>query len=440
MSVRPLDVFTVRDGKTKSPVSSGDGHLVNYPRLPPIVPLDDVTNRVDPPSYRSLFEVAVTDNSRSTIYREEPPSFWERQGCLCEQNKCIKHLKSVLLFITGLIYTLQGFINIDNCRVESSLPKIIGIEGVSLFAYMIIEIILRSLSNTRYTARRSEEDIYSKQHSYFMYSIFFVTYVIYMYVLWIIGCSLVFEIPEDSIERSRKLADIAYNESWYCEPTFYDSAYYSRIAQTVIMTVIGLIIAYYWIFVNPVENQKFIKNKWKAWFEILDHDRDGVVTEQDMLKINEKLESIRIFLRQRHSPLDPKKMQLWWSSYIFRRGTNQITFEQFANCHGDFNSNYTNSFEFESHVRRCVTDFFDFFSSHEQGRNHMMEDEKFVHFWRIIAGLDESQARDHLIYFPKLLTTGDLMYAWIGLLKETSRFPGTFYQSQAVYRLLKPEK
>lgn len=42
----------------------------------------------DPPSYRSLFEVATTTNSRSPIYQEAPPSFWERQGCLCEKNKC----------------------------------------------------------------------------------------------------------------------------------------------------------------------------------------------------------------------------------------------------------------------------------------------------------------------------------------------------------------
>lgn len=69
-----------------------------------------------------------------------------------------------------------------------------------------------------------------------------------------------------------------------------------------------------------------------------------------------------------------------------------------------------------------------------------MGDEKFVHFWQIIAGIHENQARDQLVYFPKLLTTGDLMFAWIGFLKESSRFPETFYHSQAVYRVLKPEK
>lgn len=172
----------------------------------------------------------------------------------------------------------------------------------------------------------------------------------------------------------------------------------------------------------------------------MDHDKDGVITEHDMMKTNEKLESIRIYLRQRHSPIDPRKAQLWWFSYIFRKGTNGISFEQFANSHDDFNSTYANSFEFESYIRRCITDFFDFFSTHEQGRNHIMEDEKFVNFWHIIAGIPENQARDHLVYFPKLFTTGDLMYAWIGFLKESSRFPGRFYQSQAVYKLLKPDK
>lgn len=436
-----MDVFSVHHGKARNSVSPGDGLLVKYPRLPPIVPVDELTDRVDPPSYRSLFEIATNNNSRSPIYQESPPSFWERQGCLCEKNKCIKNLKSALLFVTGLVYTLQGFINIDNCPLESSLPKVIGIEGVSLFVYMIIQTILHSLSsNTRPTVRRSEEDIYSKQQTYFMFTIFFAIYVVYLYLLWIIGCSLVFELPEDSIDRSRKLAGIALNESWYCDATFYDSAYYSRIVQTIIMVLIGLIILYYWMSVNPSENQKFLKNKWKAWFEILDHDKDGVITEHDMMKTNEKLESIRIYLRQRHSPIDPRKAQLWWFSYIFRKGTNGISFEQFANSHDDFNSTYANSFEFESYIRRCITDFFDFFSTHEQGRNHIMEDEKFVNFWHIIAGIPENQSRDHLVHFPKLLTTGDLMYAWIGFLKESSRFPGKFYQSQAVYKLLKPDK
>ncbi|XP_065929719.1 uncharacterized protein [Magallana gigas] len=118
-----MDVFSVHHGKARNSVSPGDGLLVKYPRLPPIVPVDELTDRVDPPSYRSLFEIATNNNSRSPIYQETPPSFWERQGCLCEKNKCIKNLKSALLFVTGLVYTLQGFINIDNCPLESSLPK-----------------------------------------------------------------------------------------------------------------------------------------------------------------------------------------------------------------------------------------------------------------------------------------------------------------------------
>lgn len=76
-----------------------------------------------------------------------------------------------------------------------------------------------------------------------------------MHLLSSSGCSLVFELPEDSIDRSRKLAGIALNESWYCDATFYDSAYYSRIVQTVIMVLIGLIILYYWMSVNPGESK-----------------------------------------------------------------------------------------------------------------------------------------------------------------------------------------
>lgn len=57
---------------------------------------------------------------------------------------------------------------------------------------MVIEKILHSLSNTRPTVRKSEEDIYSKQHSYFLFTIFFAIYVVYLYVLWIIGKHAVF--------------------------------------------------------------------------------------------------------------------------------------------------------------------------------------------------------------------------------------------------------
>lgn len=115
---------------------------------------------VDPPSYRSLFEIATNNNSRSPIYQETPPSFWERQGCLCEKNKCeyfsqfmnptffsfktdtlktykvycndpllpfftgIKNLKSALLFVTGLVYTLQGEIVFSQNLINVFIKKI----------------------------------------------------------------------------------------------------------------------------------------------------------------------------------------------------------------------------------------------------------------------------------------------------------------------------
>lgn len=103
---------------------------------------------------------------------------------------------TILLLIikhyTGFPFPFVGFVNIEKCPLESSLPKVIGIEGVSLLIYMVIEKILHSLSNTRPTVRKSEEDIYSKQHSYFMFTVFFAIYVVYLYVLWIIGKHVVF--------------------------------------------------------------------------------------------------------------------------------------------------------------------------------------------------------------------------------------------------------
>lgn len=183
-----------------------------------------------------------------------------------------------------------------------------------------------------------------------------------------------------------------------------------------------------------------MKKKWLLWFQILDHDQDGIISQSDVIKTNEKLESIRIYLKQRDVPMDRAKTIAWWKSHVLRRGTNSITFELFANSHDNFNGQYTNSNEFQSAARRCVVEFFDFFSTHEQGRNHPIDDEKFVRFWNMLAGIDEKHARAKLMDFPKLLTTGDLMHAWIGYLQNSNRFQNQFYQSQAVYNVLKREK
>lgn len=39
-----MDVFSVHHGKARNSVSPGDGFLVKYPRLPPIVPVDELTD------------------------------------------------------------------------------------------------------------------------------------------------------------------------------------------------------------------------------------------------------------------------------------------------------------------------------------------------------------------------------------------------------------
>uniref|UniRef100_K1QMV0 Uncharacterized protein n=1 Tax=Magallana gigas TaxID=29159 RepID=K1QMV0_MAGGI len=59
-----MDVFSVHHGKARNSVSPGDGILVKYPRLPPIVPVDELTDRVWTPLHSPE---APIPSSRSAI-------------------------------------------------------------------------------------------------------------------------------------------------------------------------------------------------------------------------------------------------------------------------------------------------------------------------------------------------------------------------------------
>ncbi|XP_061180314.1 uncharacterized protein LOC133188848 [Saccostrea echinata] len=348
----------------------------------------------------------------------------------------MRFLIFALLLGFGILYTYEGITYIDLCPAASSLPLLLGIEGGSLLFYLFLYLVLLPATENRRPVRQSEEDILSKQFNYLIRVVLLFVYITYLYVIWIIGCVQIFEISSDSVNKSREIGSKAKNESWYCDTNFYDVIYYSNICQSVVQSLIGLLVIIFWMS-NPSEKQRFMRMKWKAWFRMLDHDKDGIISQADMNNTNEKLESIRIYLRQRNVPLDPKKSKTWWQTHIFRRGTNSITFDQFCNTHNNFTVQYTESQEFQSAVLRCVTEFFDFFSTHEQGRNHILTDENFVRFWNMLAGIDEKHAREHLMEFPALLSTGDLMLAWMGFLQNTNRFAYKYYESQAVYHILK---
>lgn len=58
-----MDVFTVHGRKARNSVSPGDERLVNYPRLPPILPVDDVTDS-------KLTMIIVMCGSRNIFRRE----------------------------------------------------------------------------------------------------------------------------------------------------------------------------------------------------------------------------------------------------------------------------------------------------------------------------------------------------------------------------------
>ncbi|XP_062571283.1 uncharacterized protein LOC134233336 [Saccostrea cucullata] len=433
MSVQPLDIRTVPGGSGKEVIPPADEGF--YPKLPPITSAQPTGKRPDPPSYISLFLVSPPSNKKASVYEDEPPSFWENGGCLCQKSD-LKYLLLAVVVLFGILYTYEGVTFIDLCPVASSLPLIMGVEGVSLLGFLLLYFFLLPSSENQRKERKSEEDILSKQCHYLIRLVLIFVYITYLYIIWIIGCVQVFEISPDSVDKSKQFGSKAKNESWYCDTEFYDVIYYGNLCQSAVQSLIALIIIIFWMS-NPTEKQRFMKQKWKTWFRMLDHDKDGTISQTDMKRTNEKLESIRIYLRQRTVPLDSKKAATWWTTHIFRRGTNSITFDQFCNTHNNFNVQYTESEDFQSAVRRCVTEFFDFFSTHEQGRNHILTDENFVRFWSMLAGTEEKRAREHLKDFPRLLSTGDLMLAWMGFLQNTNRFAYKYYESQAVYQLLK---
>lgn len=66
--------------------------------------------------------------------------------------------------------------------------------------------------------------------------------------------------------------------------------------------------------------QWFIRRKLRRWAKLLDADQDGVISQDDMMKTNEKLERLRKLVGARQTALSASKQKKWWDDNVFKRG------------------------------------------------------------------------------------------------------------------------
>lgn len=72
----------------------------------------------------------------------------------------------------------------------------------------------------------------------------------------------------------------------------------------------------------------FLRRKFRRWARLLDADQDGVISQEDMRKTNEKLECLRKMIGARQTDLSAEDQKKWWKKNLIIGDVVLIRFKQ----------------------------------------------------------------------------------------------------------------
>nr|XP_022345082.1 uncharacterized protein LOC111137742 isoform X3 [Crassostrea virginica] len=226
------------------------------------------------------------------------------------------------------------------------------------------------------------------------------------------------------------------NTTITCDPEFYDYYFHAKIVQLPVYAVYAVYYFVFLFFVVPMEKKWFLRRKLRQWVRILDADQDGIISQEDMNKTNEKMECLRQLVGGRESALPVTDQTKWWNENVFRCGPgkdiseNDLTNFMFANVFRQ-DAGYN-----DDKMKPIIKGWFEFFTTEEYLKeNWIIEKEDFCKFWTILAQIEHGYSTEMLNrYFPSPITMSDLLEEFVTLVSNPM-----FYEVHAsrIFHLLK---
>lgn len=164
----------------------------------------------------------------------------------------------------------------------------------------------------------------------------------------------------------------------------------------------------------------FIRRKLRCWVRLLDADQDGVISQDDMKKTNEKLEGLRKLFGARKTALSESQQKKWWTEHVFKCGPGtDISVHQIVSYLEGIMTQDQSS-ERAKVVRPKIKKEFNIFATEDFLKLKMIfSEEDFVKFWAVLANIDEQHSREMLTkYFPSPLTLTDFREDFVAFLSN----------------------
>lgn len=164
----------------------------------------------------------------------------------------------------------------------------------------------------------------------------------------------------------------------------------------------------------------FIRRKLRCWVKLLDADQDGVISQDDMKKTNEKLEGLRKLFGARKTALSDSQQEKWWSEHVFKCGPGKdISVYQLVSYMEGIMTQDSPA-ERAKVVRPKIKKWFNIFTTEDFLKLKMiLSEEDFVKFWVVLANIDERHSKEMLIkYFPSPLTLNDFREDFVAFLSN----------------------
>lgn len=384
----------------------------------------DVQDQNLPPAYGDIFSkpwTPIPSSSPKTRYssKQDDRNLWEKlhecfEMSICQQIIWLQVLVfSILYIVFGLKYSgqcvSQELDSKGKVWHEEDLTVFIRAEGGFLCATILIVLLirLRLLVHLRRTQRITTADLQIAKLWDGRIVVLYCGIYIVNFALCVAGATKI--IPSNA--NITKLN---------CISEFYNFYYYAKIGQLAVFMPYAAYVISYVTFMMHLQKKWFIRRKLRCWVKLLDADQDGVISQDDMMKTNEKLEGLRKLFGARKTALSDSQQEKWWSEHVFKCGPGKdISVHQLVSYMEGIMTQDSPA-ERAKVVRPKIKKWFNIFTTEDFLKLKMiLSEEDFVKFWAVLANIDERHSREMLIkYFPSPLTLNDFREDFVAFLSN----------------------
>lgn len=328
----------------------------------------------------------------------------------------------IVVFAFSITYIIYGLMNDGKCTVtnydttgkvsgkEDDVDVFMTIEGGVLFftAFFEFSVLLYACQKKPSTHQKAKIDLEEqKRFDRLLFGSQLVFYLINI-CLCIAGGIKIFTVHNQEKDTKSN-----------CDSKFSDFYFKAKVVQFVVMLL------YHVYFVLScslilLREKWFLRRKLRCWANFLDADRDGVISQDDMKKTNEKLEKLRISFGVRQRPLPASDQKEWWNENIFKQEAGRlIKVEDYVLSVENYLGKGA-AYDRANRIRPVVKKWFHFFTTEENiNGNFIMTENDFVKFWTELSGNDEQHYKRMFIkHFPSPFTMSDFVEDFVAFLSN----------------------